>query len=414
MAADPPLPEPIAGAPLTPRALQALRRLVGVLLQEERGEASVSEALVEALREPCHQVPSQEWVAMVQRQRVVGLLQGHPLVARLLPFLQEALQQPAREERMAALLLARFTIDTVGTFKRAGLPVLVIKGLPLALQTTGQISGRGRSGDLDLWVAPRHLADAIGLLEQLGFQREWGEGPLHQEGFRWRYCRWTGYEVTLRRQWQTIDLHWALSYARAEVPDFEAAWQQREKVNLHGHQIPTLSRRHAFLYACAHAHKDQWRALRDLLDIDRLARQLGSADLQTLAGCRSVRLSASVAYALTGSDALMACAVPPQSSRYGVVCRQALAAQLRNAPVNLREPNEPWTLGFSLRNGRRMVGLSAAPVDRLRLLLQVVFPPSLFNDPQTGRDRGVGDALRLRLRLRRLTPPPAPAPSPRC
>ena len=408
MSADPPLLEPFAGAALTPRALQALRRLVGVLLQEERGEASLSEALVEDLREQCHQVPPGEWKAMVLRQRVVGLLQGHPLVARVVPFLPGALQQQAREERMAALLLARFTVDTVGIFERAGLPVLVIKGLPLALQTTGQISGRGRSGDLDLWVDPRHLADAIGHLELLGFQREWGEGPQNREGFRWRYCRWTGYEVTLRRQWQTIDLHWALSYARAEVPDFAEAWHQRDRVDLHGHQIPTLSRRHAFLYACAHAHKDQWRSLRDLLDIDRLSRPLASSDLQTLGRYRSVQLSCAVTHALTGSDALTACALKPQSPRYGVACHHALQAQLRSCPVHLREPDEPWTLGFSLRNGRRKLGLSAAPVDRMRLLLQVVFPPRFFNDPQTGQDRGLGNALLLQ--LRRLTPLPAPSP----
>ena len=412
MSADPQLPEPFDGAPLTPRALQALRRLVAVLLKEERGEPGVSEALVEDLREQGQQVPLREWLAMVQRQRVVGFLQRHPLVDRVLPFLPGALQQPAREERVAALLLARFTADTVGMFQRAGLPVLVIKGSPLSLQTTGLISGRGRSGDLDLWVDPRNLEAAIRLLEQMGFQREWGEAPLNLEGARWRYCRWTGYEVTLRRQWQSIDLHWALSYARAEVPDFAEAWHQRERVDLHGHQIPTLSRRHAFVYACAHAYKDQWRSLRDLLDIDRLSRQLPSATLRTLAGYRSVQLSCAVTHALTGSEALTSCALEPPSSRSGVACQQALAAQLRGAPVNLREPDEPWTLGFSLRNGRRMVGLSAAPVDRMRLLLQVVFPPSLFNDPQTGQDRGLGDALLLQ--LRRLTPlSPAPSPPPR-
>ncbi|MEB3194411.1 MAG: nucleotidyltransferase family protein, partial [Cyanobacteriota bacterium] len=211
MAAELPPPEPLDGGPLTPRALQALRRLVGVLLQEERGPSSPSGGLADDLRALCASVPPQEWVAMVQRQRVVGFLQGHPLVARLLPFLPPALQKQARDERLAALHLARLTIDTLGTFERVGLPVLVIKGLPLSLQTTGQISGRGRSGDLDLWVAPHTLTEAIRHLEQQGFQREWGEGPLHQDGWRWRYCRWTGYEVTLRRQWQTIDLHWALS-----------------------------------------------------------------------------------------------------------------------------------------------------------------------------------------------------------
>ena len=410
MSADPQLLEPLDGAPLTPRALQALRRLVGVLLKEERGEPGVSEALVEELREQGQQVPPREWLAMVHRQRVVGLLQRHSLVARVLPFLPGALQQLAREERVAALLLARFTGETLGLFERAGLPVLVIKGSPLSLQTTGLISGRGRSGDLDLWVDPRHLVDAIRLLERLGFQREWGEGPLHLEGYPWRYCRWTGYEITLRRQWQTIDLHWALSHARAEVPDFAEAWQQRERVDLHEHQIPTLSRPHAFLYACAHAHKDQWRSLRDLLDIDRLSRQLPSATLRSLATYRSVQLSCAVAHALTHSDALTR-AFNPQAPRSGAACQQAWRAQLRSCPVNLREPDEPWTLGFSLRNARRMVGLSSSPVDRIRLLLQVVFPPSLFNDPQTGQDRGLGSALLLQ--LRRLTPPLAPLPPPR-
>lgn len=396
MPADHPRLSQFEGVPLTPRALFALRRLVAACLAPDPAAATTA-----SLREHWRQVPQEEWLAMIRRQRLVTLLQAHPVVADLLPSLPPALRQQAREERFAALALARSTCEIGGQFQQADLPVLVIKGVPLSLQTTGTITARGRSTDLDLWVDSRRLPDAIRLLQGLGFRRWWGEAPLEMDGLPWRYCRWIAYELSLQREQHIIDLHWALSHARGDLPSFAEAWQQREVINLQGHNIATLSRGHAFRHACAHAFKDQWRSLRDLIDIDRLACQLPVDDLRSLATKRSVRISTSAAHALTRSDCLTACSLKPQSRRYAAVSQLATVAQLRCQSVFIRESDEPWSICFLLANASRLLQHSADPVDGIRFLFWVLLPPRLFNDPRTGRDRGLGVAL-LRS-LQRLT-----------
>lgn len=376
------------GVPLTPRALHALRRLVAACLN-----ANPTAALTAGLREQCGHVPPEEWLAMIRRHRLVPLLQGNPVAAELLPSLAGALQQLVRQERFAALALAQFTCEIAGHCQRLGLPVLVIKGIPLSLQTTGSISGRGRSADLDLWVDPAQLQEAIGILQSLGFLRHWGEGPLEMGGLRGGYCRWIGYEVSLQRHHQMIDLHWALSAARGDLPRFPQAWQRRESIALHGQRIYTLSRSDALSHVCAHAFKDQWRSIRDLIDIDRLACQLPMEALRSLANSRSVRLGASVAHALTGSQCLAAVSLKPQSRRYEAVCAEGWTAQLRSQPLFVREPDEPWSLRNNIANTRRMVGQSAGASDWVRSFLFALLPPRLFNDPQTGRDYGLGGAV---------------------
>lgn len=399
MPADRLRPSLFEGVPLTPRALQALRQLVAVSLS-----ANPTAALTASLREQCNRVPPEEWLAMIRRHRLVPLLQRNPLAAELLPFPAAALVQPAREERFASLAMSQFTCEIAEHCQRLGLPVLVFKGIPLSLQTTGSISARGRSADLDLWVDPHRLQTAIGVLQSLGFVRKWGEAPLHMGGLRGRYCRWIGYELSLQRNHQVIDLHWALSSAWGDLPSFSQAWQRRESIDLHGHRIYTLSRSDALSHACAHAFKDHWRSLRDLIDIDRLAGQLPEDALLSLASRRSVKLSASVAHALTGSDCLAALSLKPQSRRYGAVCAEGKVAQLRSQPVFLKEPGEPWSLRNNIANNRRMIGLGARPMDWIRSLLSALLPPSLFNDQQTGQDRRLRDAVLMR--IRRLISPP--------
>ena len=376
------------GVPLTPRALHALRRLVAACLN-----ANPTAALTESLREQCRCVPSDEWLAMIRRQRLVPLLHGNPVATELVPSVSGALTQLVRQERFAALSLAQFTCEIAAHCNRLGLPALVLKGIPLSLQTTGMVSARGRSADLDLWVDPAQLQEAVALLQSLGFIRRWGECPLQMGGLRGRYCRWINYELSLQRHHQVIDLHWALSSSRGNLPSFPVAWHKRESIDLNGHRIYTLNRSDAFIYACAHAFKDQWRTLRDLIDIDRLAFQLPEETLRSLANSRSVKLSASVSHALTGSDSLAAVVLKPQSRRYKGVCSEGWAAQLRSQPVFVREPNEPWTLRNKIANIKRNLGQSAEVEDFIRLCLITFLPARSFNDQKTGRDLGFGGAM---------------------
>ena len=289
---------------LTPAALEATKALVQLVLQRERDGDLDAPA---GLRQQLDTVPKEALLASIRRHRLECLLHGDPLVASLLPELQTALQVLARQNAMAALALASLTREMAALFERAGIPMLVIKGIPLALQTTGSLIARGR-GDLDLLVDTKRLPAVVALLESAGFSRCPGEFPSQLSSVWGRYSRWAGYEFSLTRQGpagvQWIDLHWALSNVRAPLPSFALAWQFGEQLELNGQSVRTLSRLHAFQHACAHAAKDQWMCLRNLIDIDRLANQLKGCDLKRLRHQPTVRWSGAVTQAVTANEAL--------------------------------------------------------------------------------------------------------------
>jgi len=390
---------------LTPAALEATKALVRLLLQREREghqKAPVGgDQLPAGLRQQLDAVPKEALLASIRRHRLEGLLRRDPLVARLLPELQAALQVLARQDAMAALALTGLTREMAALFEQAAMPMLVIKGIPLALQTTGSLTARGR-GDLDLLVDPRQLPAAVALLESAGFSRCPGQFP-RQLGSVWgRYSRWAGYEFSLARQGpaglQWIDLHWALSNVREPLPSFESAWQCGEQLDLNGQLVRTLSRLHAFRHACAHAAKDDWMCLRNLIDIDRLADQLKGCDLGRLRHQPTVRWSGAVTHAVTANEALhhLNRGRPSAGSARAMV--RAAHAQAR--PWRSQGPG-PWTPQSWASTVGRLLLLSRAPRDWLRTLLFFTLLPAAFSDPDTGEDRGLAGFLQARIiRLR--------------
>ena len=390
---------------LTPAALEATKALVRLLLQREREgnqKAPVGgDQLPAGLRQQLDAVPKEALLASIRRHRLECLLHGDPLVARLLPELQAALQVLARRETMAALALTGLTREMASLFEQAAMPMLVIKGIPLALQTTGSLTARGR-GDLDLLVDPRQLPAAVALLESAGFSRCPGQFP-RQLGSVWgRYSRWAGYEFSLVRQspagLQWIDLHWALSNVRAPLPGFALAWQCGEQLDLNGQLVRTLSRLHAFRHACAHAAKDEWMCLRNLIDIHRLADQLKGCDLGRLRHQPTVRWSGAVTHAVTANVALHHLNRGRPSAGSARAMMRAAHAQAR--PWRSQGPG-PWTPQSWASTVGRLLLLSRAPRDWLRTLLFFTLLPAAFSDPDTGEDRGLAGFLQARIvRLR--------------
>ena len=146
---------PAIATPITVETLAAVRALTAWVLHRERATqaGSVPRPASEALREQLAALPPAALFQGIQRHRLQSFLQGDPAVADLLPNLRVDLQRAARREAMAALALASLTREMAVLFAEAGIHLLVIKGIPLALQTTGSLIARGR-GDCDLFVDP--------------------------------------------------------------------------------------------------------------------------------------------------------------------------------------------------------------------------------------------------------------------
>jgi hypothetical protein len=381
-------------------SLDAIKGLVRLVLQRERECAEHGSPLTttasQELTAQLLAVPDSVLLAAIQRHRLESLLHGDPMVGALLPTLGGKLKALARAETMAALALASLTREIAALFERAGIPMLVIKGIPLSLQTTGSLTARGR-GDLDLLADPKRLPDAVNLLEQHGFARKPGMCPSNLDSFWGRYSRWAGYEFSLIRhqkigaQW--IDLHWALSNVRAPLPHFQETWDCQEKLNVNGQSVATLCGRHAFQHACAHAAKDQWMCLRNLVDIERLARSSDQESLRPLTRFRMVRFSCAIAHNLSGAD-LAAHLFDPAETSTARALQEAHLAQSR--PWRGQEDG-PWKPQHFIAAVARMLRLSINGEDWLRTLLYYTLLPAAFSDPGTGQDRGLAGLLKARI-----------------
>lgn len=329
----------------------------------------------------------------VDRHRLAVCLGPHCQSLGLPPVLAAELQQRRRREHLTALPLVATALEVLQALEQAGLRVLLFKGLALALQTTGQATGRGL-GDIDLLVAPRDLVPAVAALERIGFVRPAGSFIRGLESGWGHYSRWAGYELSLVRQGHWLDLHWALSHVRAPLPSFESAWSERQIFGLNGRDIATLGPQHALLHACVHAAKDQWMCLRSLVDIDRLARSLPQADLQNLSRHTCVRLSGAVAHATVAGPHLMDLMGPVHHDLQWAI-RRANWAQQRPRRAEADGPWSPWQWWLTVW---RLARLSHSPVDWLRIFAYQFLRPVVFNDPQTGLDRGLVGAVLARWR----------------
>ena len=396
-----PVYPPALATPITSETLAAVRALTAWVLQRERATeaGSAPESAPETLRQQLDALPSATLLQGIQRHRLESFLQADPAVSDLLPDLRIDLQRAARLEAMAALALASLTREMAFLLAEAGIPLLVIKGIPVALQTTGTLTGRGR-GDLDLLVDPSELVPAVALLESSGFERVSGKIPHNLIGPSGRYSRWVGYELSMfrisscgRREW--IDLHWALSNVRAPVPTFPKAWAEQELVKINQQWIPTLSRRHAFQHGCAHAAKDGWGSLRQLVDLQRLSMQLPEAELQAERRWRPVVLSLTVLKVMFSPEPRPGTELPER--RNGWVLRRSFQAQL-SATSHWDASPHGWSAQAWWSRWSVLVALSTNWRDWLRLLLNSLLGPEHFCNPLTGCDHDLRAAIVTRWR----------------
>lgn len=144
------------------------------------------------------------------------------------------------------LLFAKLA-PAVAMLRQAGIPVLVLKGAPLALRYYGDVGLRPMR-DLDLLVPEQRAQEAIQLFESAGWRGLWQcryrLGP-RDLGFRQAlpYSAGDGREV---------DLHWHALY-QATFPGADAAfWESAEPLEFEGMAIHALCPSHELLHTLAH------------------------------------------------------------------------------------------------------------------------------------------------------------------
>lgn len=371
------------------RGLAALKALLADGLARERGQPPPSDGRW------CEE-PGEELLAAIQRQRLVCVLQADPVLAERRPLLQPRLTQMARQEIRRALALVSLTRQIARLFDQAAIPMLVLKGIPLALQTTGSPVGRG-GGDLDVWVDARQLPQAVALLHHSGFAVSGGASPHADASLFGRYSRWVDYELSLNRQQpherEWIDLHWRLSCVNEGLPSFAEAYRDRQILLINQLPVATLNPTTAFVHACAHAAKDNWLYLRNLVDVERLARPLSVAQRQQLRRHKLVRWSSLVSHAATAAPHLLPlCETLPPSARARLERQAEHFQRLRARSLG----PDGWTIGSRLRSAFHILALSKRPADWFPQLVRNLIPPADLIDVQTGTYRSIPHLVRWR------------------
>jgi hypothetical protein len=200
----------------------------------------------------------------------------------------EAYGREARQLAAARTLLAeRALVEIRRAFTRDGVPLMVLKGLPLAHELYGE-PGLRPVGDIDLLVARRHRDAGLGILRRLGYTPPAGSLPL-------RFFRLHHFHAALvhsRRRTLPVELHWDTQppFSLSRIPETEV-WRGARTLRLGDEPIQVSGREETFLmlvqHLCRHALGLGGRAVEDpvsfLLDPSIQGRLIWLSDLALLA-----------------------------------------------------------------------------------------------------------------------------------
>ena len=371
-------------SPLTEQQVVDVRALL-------RKAFAADEALAE-MPVPALSSSPEDLLQAVSRHRLAVCLAPSLEEAAVPALVVESVRASASRQRLQALMCAAATAEAAGAVSDAGVRALVIKGVALALQTTGEATSRG-PGDIDLWVHPDDVQAAALALEGVGYRSHLYAQAPDPASALWRYTLWADHELLLVREAMMLDLHWSLTVNRSGLPDFDTAWERRAHVQIGARSIATLGLADALVHASAHAHKDGWRWMRSLVDIALLSRLVQPSERESLSRVRSVRRSALVAHDATG--------VPELESLMAVNPREVARAR-RTASVQQRTgdwtSSDHWSARATYDWAHQQLELSGGPTDYARSVAGFVLAPASLVDPETRLGISLPTALGARAR----------------
>jgi hypothetical protein len=189
----------------------------------------------------------------------------------------------------------------------AGIPWVVIKGPVLSSVLYGD-PGLRSYGDLDLLVARHSLADAVAVLEDLGYEHLIKNWPLAQ----W----YVASEFVMSRGPVEVDLHWHLVYAHYDRRYFDidpqVMLERARSVVVAGRPVTTFDKEDTLLHLALHASRAGAHRLIWFKDIER-SLAVDEPDLDELVRrARAFRCGPSVGLALGRAKALLGAEVPDE------------------------------------------------------------------------------------------------------
>lgn len=197
------------------------------------------------------------------------------------PAIRQKLSESARKVAQQNIFGAAHAARLCKVLEGEGIPVAVLKGLPLCMKAYGDLSIR-HSKDIDLLVAPGYVDRTVDQLEAMGYTRLTPHSGLSEkQETLWRFHK-KDYAFRHPLTGTEVELHWRLFDNVHLLPErFPFAPLQRIEVS-RGVSLPSLSDVEFLLYLCVHGAQHAWFRLKWVADIAALASQLSPQQLNDL------------------------------------------------------------------------------------------------------------------------------------
>lgn len=315
----------------------------------------------------------------------------HAVAPLLLAGLQESgaavpdtvtheLRREARAAARRSLAQAAALTRLSHRFAGAGLRVLVLKGVPLALRLYGDV-GLRCAQDIDLLVDPTDADAADAVLRETGHLPADTVLPGRNRAV---LRRWFKEAIYHHPDYGRVELHHRLTEVAELLPwDFAALWRGRDEIRVGDAAVPVLGGRHLACYLCAHAAEHAWHRLRWLTDLAVLLREPGGPGA-ALATADEAGLSAPMLHAITLAHDWLGL---PIDERVGVAARadrrvarldRLLAHSYVGEAWHIMPPRGSMAALLRYSLWQRLYRLSIKPVwsYRLRLLRRELISPA--------------------------------------
>ena len=163
-------------------------------------------------------------------------------------------------------------------FDEAGIPLLFVKGLTLAVLAYGDAWSKS-AVDIDIQVAPVDLLRAAELLMQGGYALISPANPAAlPAAHRWgKESSWVNAGTAAQ-----VDLHTRLSDNRRLIPAIGLQSPQQSITIVDGVSLPTLADEHLFAYLAVHGASSAWFRLKWVTDLAAFVHSRSAVELTTL------------------------------------------------------------------------------------------------------------------------------------
>lgn len=217
---------------------------------------------------------------VVRRNRISPLVH-HALVRAQVDLPAAAERELARRARAAAaksLAMARESLLLQREFERAGLPVMILKGVPLGLLAYGQL-GMKESWDIDLLTSPEAALEGARLLVERGYRSAIGHLDPRQLDAYVRFDKEAEFFHPVSNL--TVELHWRLVDHRSLLQGVGANGPAQDVATPAG-TLRTLADEALFAYLCLHGTVHNWNRLKWLADLGAWLADRSDAELARL------------------------------------------------------------------------------------------------------------------------------------